>query len=325
MSFDLCVTEVSLAGWLPHHKVAHNGVAHTPGREVEPPRRRRSNVLVAARQRRRTDLASSAPAMVRVFEPMPWNGRPHPLDAARLRHERSQECLREVEAAWLDFVVLHDRGSPVHGNALAYQDEDSGQWIPLPWYATAPLKVTFATSEMLYNLKVALDYATYALFKQALAQGVIAPAMFKSRRDLARLEKGVQFPIMDTPEKAQAWRREKGSWLGEPEWTVIERAQPYRRPTMHLLGDGYHNLDKHRDLQPLRVEVDLSRANFRRAALTTLGDDFEAESVPAGRPMAVYVRGAVEVFLDGRTPLRETLQVLVEEVGALIDDLSAAF
>jgi len=39
----------------------------------------------------------------------------------------------------------------------------------------------------------------------------------------------------------------------------------------------------------------------------------------------VYGKGAAEIFLDGRTPLVQTLQVLQSEVGALIDALSLAF
>ncbi len=242
-----------------------------------------------------------------------------PLDAARLRHERGRECLRNVEAALDAFAVLHDRGSPIHGQALAYQDAVTGEWLPLPWYATAPLEVTFGMSEMLYNLKVSLDYVTYALFKQALSAGRI------SRRDFDRLEKGVQFPIMDTPQQLRAWRSKHWQWLQREERAIIRRAQPYRRPLMRFLGDSYHNLDKHRDLQTLVVEVDLSRAIFRDTRAITASSDLEAEPLPAGRPVAVYVHGSVEVLLPDRTPLVETLKVLESEVAALIYASSLAF
>jgi hypothetical protein len=205
------------------------------------------------------------------------------------------------------------------GPAYAYQDTDTGEWVPMPWYRTPPLEVTFEMSEMVYNLKVSLDYVTYALFKQALSAGRI------TRREFDRLEKRVDFPIMDKPKKFASWCSKHRKWLRKTECTVFEGAQPYRRRVMRYLGDSYHNLDKHRDFQPLIVEVDLSRAEFRDVGLTTADDDFQTESLPAGTPVHMYACGSVEIFLDGRTPLVETLQVLQTEVGSLIDAFSLAF
>lgn len=250
---------------------------------------------------------------------LPWES-PHPLDAARLRHQRGGECFENVKTALDKFASTHADGwLSATGPAYAYQDTDTGEWTPLIWYRTAPLEVTFEMSEMLYNLKVSLDYATYALFNQALRKGRISQADFDA------LERFVQFPIMDSPKKLQAWRAKPRKWLRKEEWTVLELAQPYRRPFMRYLGDGYHNLDKHRDLQPLVVDVDLSGACFQDVGLTTAGDDFKTESVPAGTPVYMYAHGSIEVFLDGRTPLVETLQVLQSEVGSLIDAFGLAF
>jgi hypothetical protein len=220
---------------------------------------------------------------------------------------------------------MHESGSPIHGQALAYSDPNTNEWVPLPWYAAAPLAVVFEMSEMVYHLKVALDYTTYALFKQALHDGRISPRLFKSQRDFDRLEKSVQFPIMDTPQKFKTWCQKHRQWLRLRERTAIEGAQPYKRRFMRYLGDGYHNLDKHRDIQTLTVEIDLSSATFRDTGATTAGGDLQTEGVPPDRPAAVYGKGAAEIFLDGRTPLVQTLQVLQSEVGALIDALSLAF
>lgn len=172
---------------------------------------------------------------------------------------------------------------------------------------------------MLYNLKVALDYCVYALFKQALSAERI------TRREFDRLEKSVQFPIMDTPKKLRAWREKHWHWLRPDERAVIRRAQPYRRKSMHFLGDGYHNLDKHRDLQPLVLDVDLTGARFREIPELRTEDDVQAEPGTMSRPVAVYVNGAIEIRFSDRSPLIETLEVLESEVRALIDAFGLAF
>jgi hypothetical protein len=248
----------------------------------------------------------------------PWE-QSHPLDAARRRHQRSGECLVNAHDAVREFETLHRGHSAEHGQPLAYQDADSGNWLPLSWYASAPTALTFAISEMLYNLKVSLDYVMYALAKQALADGRL------SRRQFGALEKAVQFPLMDSPKKLRSWRKTHWDWLRPGERALIRSAQPYRRTFMRLLGDSYHNLDKHRDLQPLVVDVDLTGAFIRDIHATTAGGHLEAEGVPAGQPVGVYVNGAVRVAFSDGSLVIPTLKVLESEVGALQDAFALAF
>jgi hypothetical protein len=260
---------------------------------------------------------------------------PHPLDAARLRHQRGREGLKKLETVLNEFAALHEGRYGPEILPHAYLDADTGNWAPFPDFTAAPLTAVFETSEMLYNLKVALDYATYALFKQALTQGRIAPAMFKSSRDFDRLEKAVQFPIMDTPQQLRAWRSKHWQWLQREGRAVLRSAQPYKRPLMRYLGDSYHNLDKHRDLQPFIVKVDLSRATLQDTGATTSREGLRwenipvyglnTEGIPPNRPVSVYVNGSVSVLLQDGSPVIETLQVLETEVAALIDALALAF
>jgi hypothetical protein len=93
---------------------------------------------------------------------------------------------------------------------------------------------------------------------------------------------------------------------------------------MHLLGDLYHNLDKHRDLQRIAAYVDLGAATIRPIEGLRSGEADEAEPW-AERPVAMYVGGAVEVTLQDGSPVVETLQVLESEIAALIDAFSVAF
>ena len=267
--------------------------------------------------------------------PTPLFPPPHPLDAARLRHQRSREGLKRLEAALDDFSGLHEGRYGPETLPLAYLDADTENWLPLPDFTAAPIAAVFEASEMLYNLKVALDYALYALFKDALAKGRFTPAMCKSSRHFAKLEERVQFPIVSSPEKLRPWRSEHWQWLRKEERTLIRRSQPYHRPLMAYLGYGYHNLDKHRDLQPFIVEVDLSRASFRDIDAVTDPPclrwqnipvyGFNTEGLPSNRPVAMYANGSVSVLLQDRAPVVETLQVLETEIASLISDLSAAF
>jgi hypothetical protein len=260
----------------------------------------------------------------------------HPLDAARLRHQRGLEGLVNVQNIIEAFARLH-RGEFREDPPLAYLDADTNNWIPLPFYRRPPLKLVFEVSEMVYNLKVALDYSTYALFEKALEEGRIAPSMFESDAEFSRFERSVQFPIMDTPEKFSAWARKHRQWLCPTERAVFKAAQPYRRQLIRFLGDDYHNLDKHRGIQEFSVEVDLSSAVLRKTEAFTTAEHvlewegipvygFETkESFPPNRPVSVYARGSVEIFLPGRLPVVPTLKVLESEVGSLIDALSLAF
>jgi hypothetical protein len=95
---------------------------------------------------------------------------------------------------------------------------------------------------------------------------------------------------------------------------------------MELLGNRFHNLDKHREFQPLVVNVDLSAAVVRVIdGLTTGSGDLHAAIEPRGRPVAVYARGRVNItFEDGRA-IVPTLRRLEVKVSALIDAFVLAF
>jgi hypothetical protein len=239
-----------------------------------------------------------------------------PLASSYLRHSRSRESLYELYR--LIGVFKEDRA----GGVLAYQDRKTGKFHVFQHVEKSiPLEITLEASEMIYNLRVSLDYAFYALAKQAVADGRL------SESDFVDLEESLYFPIMDCPKKFAKWLAgPKGVWLTQPVSTAIERSQPYKRSFMWRLGRLYHNLDKHRDLQPFIPEYDFSGGTLHEAPWEDEAGQMHTEPQPLTvNPMGVYVGASVEVAFEDGTPLIETLELLQSEVCALIDALSLAF
>lgn len=235
-----------------------------------------------------------------------------PLDAARLRHKRSRECLNEA-------VRLIREFQETAFGRLTYQEAEGDPWRPLAHPRFAPLEIPLEVSETLYNLKATLDYAMYALLKEALKRRRLP------RYKFLKVERRIQFPLKDTPKKFDAWKAREGYWLLIKHAALIERAQPYNRPMMRLLGDDYHNLDKHREVQPLVAEYDLS--DLPEVVVIPWEEarrlDAEVRSGPAN--VGVYRGGSVEVTFEDGSPAVPTLKRLVTDVRTVIDALDSYF
>jgi len=249
---------------------------------------------------------------------MPWrysSPLDHPLDSSNLRHSRSLEYLGELYRLVRIFTEERSR------SILVLQDRQSGEFRSFqPIEKQVPLQIALEASEMIYNLRVALDYAFYALAKQAVADGRLSQA------DFVAIERELYFPIMDTPKKFAGWRKgSKGHWVTKSVCTVLEGAQPYKRPFMRLLGDLYHNLDKHRDIQPFMPKYAFTGGRFIPVPWEDESGALHTEPHPSMEPMGVYQGASVEVALPDGTPVVEALELLQSEVRALIDTLSLAF
>jgi hypothetical protein len=230
----------------------------------------------------------------------------YPLDGADLRVARGREHLSDIK----DIVARVSERPPI---VLAYGDPSKGTFHPIQPLAP-PLQLSIRVGEMLYNLKAALDYILHVFLKNALDHGKIAESRFES------LEGKLQFPIKECEEKLATWRKDWGEWLRKEQFELIEGAQPYGQGTwLRRLGNLYHHLDKHRELQPLQLLAELEGGRLIPIPISSEVPVEEAERLAREKPVGVYQGGSFEVAFSDGAPVVETLEVIQSEVFALIE------
>jgi len=235
----------------------------------------------------------------------------YPLDAPTLRYRRARESFWRVNDLVLDFAEYHRRRG-----MLAYKKKESDPWQPVgrDFRMFVPTEVALEVSELLYNLRVALDYVMYALFTQALADARVTAEDFEKRHTR------ISFPILQDERAFVAWRKDS-SWIEPERVKLIEGVRPFEHP-MLLLGPEYHYLDKHRDLPSLAADFDLTGGKVLPGPPWASDDErLKAEAAGTAGPTGWYVGAKVAVSFPDGSPLVETLETLLGRVDGLIEDL----
>jgi len=204
------------------------------------------------------------------------------------------------------------------GGVLAYHDAKSRQWRALQ-PPRIPDELGIRVSEMIHNLRAALDYLVYEL----------------AHLDFGKRVNGTQFPIEDSP---GGFAKKVGTYLkgiNGPHVTKIELLQPYKGVNWTRQLRIFSNRDKHREFQVLPAEFELEGERYVLLPVQgepyagpepVMRDDATQTQGASGKDeVRVYLTGSVQVAFSDGTPLEETLQMFQEQVSDVIRDFEPEF
>jgi hypothetical protein len=135
---------------------------------------------------------------------------------ADLRHRLLEALLKQE-----DSIVCYFDPNPPHALKAAAPD------FPLP-----PMRIGVLIGEVCYNLRSALDYLVFELFKL----------------DSGKAQEFTQFPMAGSPDKFRSWAkvaRSKG--LDSAHITELKSLQPYKGCDWTKILRDLSNMDKHRE------------------------------------------------------------------------------
>jgi hypothetical protein len=165
-----------------------------------------------------------------------------------LRHDRAGKHLAYVKRQLRRFA----EGNPYP--ILPYEDEDALPRSPLELMGSVDLnllegdymltrdvrldpELSIRVGEMIYNLRAVLDYLIYALAWHDTG-----------KRPVGRHERGLQFPIEDTPEGFKRRRNSMLKGVTDENVALIERYQPCAGCDWSGILRDLSNTDKHREV-----------------------------------------------------------------------------
>ena len=224
------------------------------------------------------------------------------LQGAYLRRERAREHLPNLEAVVATIISTCESG------VAAYEDPDTGDWIPAPSVIDPlRLRASMLAGEILYNLRAALDYLVY----------VVATS------DSGTPQNGTQFLIEDSQQGFTARSKRLLKGVSEEHVAIIRQFQPYKGCEWTGILRDLSNTDKHRELAS--VHVDFSMTAFGNVTEWRIGAEDETTGEPIEHDMGVYLKGPANVLLPEGRPLIQTLRELETQVGAVLFVFSYEF
>ncbi len=239
----------------------------------------------------------------------------HQLDGAFLRIGRAQEHLDNLKTRTSAFVESERHAFGVQFHA---EDPEDLSKLKLVVPETPPPDIWgVLTGEIVYNLRVALDYLVYAL----------------AEKDSGQPKSGTQFPIEDTPDGFAGRQKTFLNGVNAVHVVAIERLQPYKGCQWTGVLKRLSNVDKHRHLVRLKgqLAVQLAISIGSTGLLDALPNPLGAVAVhSAYSPLSgetVYVQhhALIRIGFDDGTPVMETLETLKLHVAQTLEAFKPEF
>lgn len=246
---------------------------------------------------------------------------PHPLDGAVARVARAQRHLDE-----LDIVIYHFREHCERKSLAEYEartremmagERHEAFRSNYLWYPV-PIDVPILLSEVIHNLRAALDYLVFELAKE----------------DSGVEQDGTQFIVEEMKshptDKNRGFDGRKGrllKGLSPPHLDAVERLQPYNGVQWTKTLVSLSNPDKHRKLTAV-YSPGVSETIIEADEPGTF-DGRPGKVLPGvgqnGADVYVEHTNTVDVALDDGRLVMETLKDLQREVAATIDAFKPQF
>jgi hypothetical protein len=213
---------------------------------------------------------------------------------ADLRH-RLFAALRKQE----DSIVCYFDPDPPHALKAAAPN------FPLP-----PMRIGVLIGEVCYNLRSALDYLIFELFKL----------------DSGKAQEFTQFPIVSSPDKFRSWAKDaRSKGLNSAHIAELQSLQPYKGCNWTKILRDLSNMDKHREFANIGGSFGANAFAQGDPRFDRLSSAVRRTPHPVHGEMDVKVDFTGHIlFVDGM-PIVETLEVVKLGVAETLEEFKSEF
>jgi hypothetical protein len=258
--------------------------------------------------------------------PEPWYwADPYRLNMCYLRHDRAGKHLAYVKRALRRF----GEGNPYP--ILPYEDEDALPHDPWEFMSRPDLNLmagdyqitrdvrlnpvlSVRVGEMIYNLRSVLDYLIYALAWHDTG-----------KRPTGRHERGLQFPIENTPEGFKGRRNSMLKGITDENVALIKLYQPCAGCSWTGTLRDISNADKHREVVVLAGAINTYEGEWYDSLDAIPEAVRERARLASPGQVDVGLYATLDVTFMNGLPVGQTLEQLHSEVWKVLYRLRREF